>query len=174
MAFGTDRIRCAVAAFCVVTAIITAPSSASAAFPTAYAWPVMGPVIRAFDPPSDPYGSGHRGIDIAATWGTDVHAAAGGQVAFAGKIGSGLYVSIDHPDGIRTTYSWLSSLAVRKGQLVVQGTVIGRTGFGHPGSQQPHLHLGARLSGEYIDPLSILGRPNLSGMIRLIPNGGRG
>ena len=29
-----------------------------------WAWPVVGPVIRAYDPPEDPYGSGHRGIDI--------------------------------------------------------------------------------------------------------------
>src|SRR5437773_11008570 len=31
-----------------------------------YAWPVVGPVIRGFEPPPNPYGPGHRGIDIGA------------------------------------------------------------------------------------------------------------
>src|SRR2546425_4692476 len=47
-----------------------------------YAWPVHGPVIRGFEPPPDPFGQGHRGIDIAVPFGTDMVAAADGLVAF--------------------------------------------------------------------------------------------
>ena len=135
-----------------------------------YQWPLIGPVIRGFDPPSDPYGSGHRGIDIAAPFGSPVRAAGSGVVAFAGKIGAGLYVSIDHADGVRTTYSWLSTVAVRRGQHVLIGSIIGLSGQGHPGAAQPHLHLGVRQNGEYIDPLSLLPQPDLSDSLRLIPD----
>src|SRR5213593_1613363 len=96
-----------------------------------YAWPVQGPVIRGFEPPPDPYSSGHRGIDIGAPFGSDMVAARSGTVAFAGWVGGSLFISIDHDDGVRTTYSWLSGISVRKGDRVTRGQVIGRTGHGH-------------------------------------------
>jgi len=49
-----------------------------------YAWPVQGPVIRDFEPPPNPYASGHRGIDIAVPYGTLIVAPLDGTVAFAG------------------------------------------------------------------------------------------
>jgi murein DD-endopeptidase MepM/ murein hydrolase activator NlpD len=134
-----------------------------------YAWPVVGPVIRGFEPPHDPYGSGHRGIDIAVPFGTPVAAANDGVVAFAGWIGGSLYVSIDHPDGVRTTYSWLSSVAVRRGNPVRRGDLIATTGHGHPEIPSPHLHFGARVGGTYIDPMILLGGADLSSLIRLAP-----
>src|SRR5438477_12377166 len=62
-----------------------------------YTWPVVGPVIRGFVPPDDPYGTGHRGIDIAVPFGTPVAAANAGIVAFGGWIAGTLCVSTDHP-----------------------------------------------------------------------------
>jgi murein DD-endopeptidase MepM/ murein hydrolase activator NlpD len=134
-----------------------------------YAWPVEGPVIRGFDPPDQPYGTGHRGIDIGATTGTPVRSAQGGVVAFAGPIGGSLFVSIDHADGIRTTYSWLSSVAVSRGQDVLRGEIVGTTGGGHPGVEPPHLHFGARLGDTYIDPMTLLEPRSLVGLIHLAP-----
>ncbi|MGH2651871.1 MAG: murein hydrolase activator EnvC family protein [Actinomycetota bacterium] len=134
-----------------------------------YAWPVHGPVIRAFEEPAGPYGPGHRGIDIGAPFGTSVGASAGGIVAFAGSVAGSLFVSIDHPDGIRTTYSWLSSIIVRRGDVVARGDVIGATGSGHPGSAQPHLHFGARVGTTYIDPMLLLGQGSLVGLVHLAP-----
>src|SRR5947199_3606175 len=110
-----------------------------------YVWPVRGPVIRGFEPPPDPYSAGHRGIDIAAPFGSPLHAAQDGTVAFAGSVAGSLFISIDHPDGVRTTYSWLSAVTVTKGQTVTRGQVIGSTGHGHPDVAQPHLHFGAKV-----------------------------
>lgn len=134
-----------------------------------YAWPVEGPVLRPFELPEGPFGAGHRGIDIATPAGTAVRAAAEGVVAFAGQVAGSLFVSIDHLDGVRTTYSWLSSVQVRAGDQVVEGAVIGASGVGHPGVDPAHLHFGARYAGEYLDPMLLLARSSLVGLIRLAP-----
>lgn len=137
--------------------------------PGTYVWPVVGPVIRGFDPPETTYGPGHRGIDIAAPFGTPVRAAQEGRVAFAGWVGGSLYVSIDHPDGVRTTYSWISAAGVQRGQAVARGEVIGSSGRGHPGAGPPHLHFGARIGDVYIDPMILLGGGSVAGLIHLAP-----
>jgi murein DD-endopeptidase MepM/ murein hydrolase activator NlpD len=134
-----------------------------------WSWPVTGPVIRGFDPPSDPYGAGHRGIDIAAAFGTAIHAPAAGVVTFSGKVGGQLFITLDHGDGLSSTYSWLSSTAVRNGDHVSRGGKIGSTGVGHPGSSVTHLHFGVKLAGEYIDPMSVLGPLSVVNLIRLAP-----
>lgn len=137
--------------------------------PGTYAWPVEGPVLRPFEPPGTSYGAGHRGIDIGASPGTPVSAAEAGRVAFAGTIAGERYVSIDHLDGVRTTYSWLASFAVRRGDPVARGQTIGATSAGHPGSAAPHLHLGARFAGAYVDPLLLLQPRGFAGLVRLAP-----
>jgi murein DD-endopeptidase MepM/ murein hydrolase activator NlpD len=97
----------------VVLSLVCLPlAKARAAIqPGTYTWPVRGPVIRPYEAPSSPYGSGHRGIDIAAPFGTTMVAAQGGVVAFAGWVAGALYISIDPPDGVRTTYSWVSAVS---------------------------------------------------------------
>jgi murein DD-endopeptidase MepM/ murein hydrolase activator NlpD len=141
-----------------------------------YRWPVVGQVIREFEPPESPFGSGHRGIDIAVSLGTEVGAAATGVVSFAGWVAGSLFVSIDHPDGIRTTYSWLSEIRVSDGQPVEAGELVALTGHGHAEILVPHLHFGARMGDQYIDPLLLLGVGDLVGTIHLapIPPGGDG
>jgi murein DD-endopeptidase MepM/ murein hydrolase activator NlpD len=134
-----------------------------------YSWPVLGQVTRQYDPPETPFGSGHRGIDIAAPLGTPVRAAQGGTVAYSGLVAGALFVSIDHPDGVRTTYSWLSEVRARVGDRVDRGAIVGLTGSGHPGVEPPHLHLGARYGGDYIDPMLLLGGGSVVGLVRLAP-----
>jgi murein DD-endopeptidase MepM/ murein hydrolase activator NlpD len=134
-----------------------------------YSWPLRGPVIRGFEPPSDPYHAGHRGIDIAAPFGSNVTAAREGVVAFAGWVGGALFVSIDHPDGVRTTYSWLSEVLVHRGQGVARGELIARSGHGHPEVLEPHLHFGARVGSDYIDPMLLLMGADVSELIHLAP-----
>jgi murein DD-endopeptidase MepM/ murein hydrolase activator NlpD len=144
------------------------PPAAGPAYGT-YDWPVHGPVIRPFEAPAGPFGPGHRGIDISAPVGTTVRAAADGVVAFAGPVAGGRYVSIDHPDGVRTTYSWLTDIAVRAGDPVRRGEPVGASGLGHPGVGPPHLHFGARYGGTYLDPLLLLGSGSVVGLVHLAP-----
>lgn len=176
---GLARARVRAPVRRVATVAVMAVSSALATLQTApviaatapgeYRWPVVGPVIAAFDPPETPYGSGHRGIDIAAAPGTVVVAPAEGVVRFAGPVGGSLFVTLHHGGGIETTYSWLTSLLVRRGDAVNPGDPIATTGAGHTTAAIPHLHLGAKIDGGYVDPLSLLGPLPLWELIRLAP-----
>lgn len=82
----------------------------------------------------------HKGIDIAATYGSDVIAAASGKVLFAGqKGGYGNCVIISHQNGLATLYGHLSSISVVNNQDVKVGEVIAKTGNSGR-STGPHLH----------------------------------
>jgi len=133
--------------------------------------PIPGPITRHFEPPPTPYAAGHRGIDFGAPVGTTVVASADGTVSFAGQVGGSLFVSIDHTGGLRTTYSFLSAILVKKGQAVAQGQPIARSGPGATG-EKPNLHFGLRSGSEYLDPEPYLLasiRRNLWRVIRLAP-----
>jgi murein DD-endopeptidase MepM/ murein hydrolase activator NlpD len=158
-----------ISALCAV-ALLASVGSAGAV--GTWLWPVAGPVIRGYDPPDSPYGAGHRGIDIAAPVGTPVLAPADGVVSFAGPVGGNLFLTIDHAGGVQSTYSWLSSLLVRKGAVVRAGMAVATTGWGHPGTSVPHVHLGVKLDGAYVDPMDYLGPFDVSGFIRLAPLAG--
>lgn len=127
----------------------------------------FGSVIRDFDPPASPYGSGHRGIDIAASPSTPVLAPAPAQVSFAGKVGGHLFVTLDHGGGLESTYSWLTSIAVHKGDQVAAGAVIAASGPGHPADVIANLHLGVKLHDVYVDPLDYLSLASVADYIRL-------
>ena len=151
----------------VVTATwTTAPPAVAAG---TWTWPVTGPVIRGFDPPASPFGSGHRGIDIAALAGSVAVAPADGRIAFAGPVGGRLFLTIDHGAGLESTYSWVAALLVRRGDLVAQGEPVVRTGLGHTGDLVANLHLGVKLDDEYVDTLDYLAPIDVSGLIRLAP-----
>jgi murein DD-endopeptidase MepM/ murein hydrolase activator NlpD len=120
--------------------------------------PVDGAVVREFDPPATPYGPGHRGVDLDAGGGDPVRAAMAGVVTFSGDVAGVRWVTVDHGGGLDTTYGEFGPLAVSAGDRVEAGQPLGRLA-GSAG----HLDWGARLDGEYIDPLSLLGswRPRL-------------
>jgi murein DD-endopeptidase MepM/ murein hydrolase activator NlpD len=151
-----------------VALVLAGPAVAAQASGT-WTWPVAGPVIRGFDPPDSPYGSGHRGIDIAAPVGTPVRAADAGTVTFAGPVGGRLFVTIGHGGGLVSTYSFLSRILVRRNDLVTRGQVIALSGEGHPGETPTHLHFGAKLNGAYVDPLAYLSPGSVVDLIRLAP-----
>ena len=136
-----------------LVSFVLAPSANSATLDLVQ--PAPGPITRHFEPPPTPYAAGHRGIDFGAPVGTRVVAAAAGTVAFAGQVGGSLFVSIDHPGGLRTTYSFLSLVLVKKGQAVAQGQLVARSGPGAAG-EQPNLHFGLRSGTDYLDPESYL------------------
>ena len=160
--------RIAVAlAVAVVLDMAVAATPARAAPP--WAWPVVGPVVRAFDPPDSPYGAGHRGIDIGVPLGTTVVAPDDGVVSFAGPVGGRLFVTIDHGEGLTSTASWLGFLLVRRKARVVRGQPVATTNWGHPDLIVPQLHFSVRLNGDYVDPMAYLEPASVSSFIRLAP-----
>lgn len=97
----------------------------------------------------------HNGIDIGVPTGTEVIATADGTVSHIGtnpNESAGLWIKIDHGNGISSVYMHLSEIKVQNGQVVSQGQVIalsGNTGK----STGPHLHFGISVNGTYVDPL---------------------
>ena len=134
-----------------------------------WSWPVVGPVIREFDPPDTPFGSGHRGIDIAVALGSPVRAPAAGTVTFAGPVGGRLFLTIDHGGGLESRYSFLEALVARRGEPVSTGQVIARSGTGHAGDLVPNLHFAVLVDDVYVDPLDYLGPVEVWRFIRLAP-----
>ena len=123
-----------------------------------YRWPTGAPatVVEDFDPPAVVWGRGHRGVDLAAAEGTQIRSAAAGTVAFAGMVAGRPVVSVDHADGIRTTYEPVEP-TVSAGDTVGAGQVIGTLLPGHRSDGVCALHWGARTGPQtYINPLRLL------------------
>lgn len=136
----------------------------------AWSWPVVGAVLRAFDPPKTAFTSGHRGIDIACWPDAQILAVAPGTVTFAGNVAGQRYVTVTHMDGTQSTASWVQDILVKKGAVVSAGTPLATCGSGHPSALIPHVHIGFRSpDGSYIDPMEMLAPPDLSTFIRLVP-----
>ena len=98
----------------------------------------------------------HNGVDLACPTGTDVVAADGGTVTFAGYKGTfGYLVIIDHQNGMETYYAHNSELLVEEGDKVYQGyhiAEVGSTGR----STGPHCHFEIRVDGVPQDPMEYL------------------
>jgi len=124
-----------------------------------YRPPVRAPITDFFRPPADRYGAGNRGVDYDTDPGTAVRASAAGEVVFAGAVGLDRHVVVLHPDGLRTSYSFLASVQVRRGDAVDAGTVVGTSG--------DRVHFGVRSGDTYLDPLGLLDRP-----AHLVPESG--
>jgi murein DD-endopeptidase MepM/ murein hydrolase activator NlpD len=132
-----------------------------------FGWPLAPApgVSRPFQPPSQPYGPGHRGVDLVGTPGQPVLAAGAGVVVYAGPLADRGVVSIDHADGLRTSYEPVRA-AVRPGQLVRRGEPVGSLEPGHLGCRSVAcLHWGLRRDGQYLDPLLLVRRNR----VRLLP-----
>lgn len=129
--------------------------SASSGDPTPWSWPTDGPrsVIRAFVGPAQPWRPGHRGIDIAVR-GDTLQAPADGVVRFAGWIVDRGVLSIDHGNGVISSFEPVVAL-VDPGLRVARGDVVAAIDHGH--CSVPCLHLGLRINGEYRNPLTLLG-----------------
>jgi murein DD-endopeptidase MepM/ murein hydrolase activator NlpD len=92
--------------------------------------PVPGAVIGAHFGEYGSWSRYHTGLDFRAAYGTPIRAVKGGVVLYAGNSGdwAGNHVAIKHTDGRTTMYSHMSSMAVRTGQSVSAGQVVGRVG----------------------------------------------
>jgi murein DD-endopeptidase MepM/ murein hydrolase activator NlpD len=137
-------------------ATIAAARRAPPALGLRLAWPVAGYVSSLFGPRGRAF---HEGVDIAASFGAPVLAAASGRVTFAGfhAGGFGYLVVVSHGGGLQTWYAHLSAVTVAPGASVAAGQGVGLVGAtGH--ATGPHLHLEARIRGLAVDPLPALGR----------------
>ena len=117
----------------------------------------FGPTTFWFEPPYGGYKHFHTGIDLVEPFGSPVFAADDGIVAVVGSSGSGYgnYVVIAHAGGFDTLYGHLSSILVRAGQRVTQGTPVGLEGS-TGNSTGPHLHFELRVGQKPVDPAPYL------------------
>lgn len=116
--------------------------------------PVHGGTGDGFGPRGDRF---HTGLDFPAPYGARVRAARRGRVFFAGwdSGGFGYLVKIGHGFRVGSWYAHLSRIAVRHGQRVGAGTVIGRVGA-TGAVTGPHLHFQVMLHGAATNPLAAL------------------
>jgi murein DD-endopeptidase MepM/ murein hydrolase activator NlpD len=165
-----------------VLALLSVLMAAWAAAPAMGASPLTGPsgwplsgspaVLTTFQPPSTPYGPGHRGVDLAADRGSAVLAAAGGRVTFAGRVGGRGVVVVSH-GALRTTYEPVSA-RVRVGQPVSFGERLGSLSAGAHCGATSCLHWGLRRGDTYLDPLSLVSASLVgTGEVRLLPESAR-
>ena len=133
-------------------ALIVWLAAASSATCLGLSPPVTGALVAGFAP-SGTY-SGHWGVDLAASVGSPVRAAAEGTVSFSGTVVGNLTVTIQHGGGLRTSYSYLTDTKVVAGQRVLRGETIGTSGLGHG---EPLLHFSTRIADRYVDPARLLG-----------------
>ena len=97
----------------------------------------------------------HAGVDIGASWGTPIVAAADGQVAAAGWAGGyGREVRIAHGDGLMTLYGHMSGIVAQPGSFVHAGQLIGYVGSSGL-STGPHLHFEVRQNGTPVNPMTV-------------------
>ena len=98
----------------------------------------------------------HTGIDLRASSGTAIKAAAPGEVVFAGwRGGYGNCTIVDHGGGVATLYAHQSALQVAQGDEVKRGQVIGAAGA-TGNATGPHLHFEVRVNGVPVDPMPYL------------------
>jgi len=128
-----------------------------------WSWPVAGPhpVLRPFQAPEHRWSPGHRGIDVAAPVGGAVTAPDDGVVHFAGTVVDRPVLSLRHDGGVLSSLEPVVS-ELSAGDAVTRGQVVGILVAGH-GCVAECVHLGARIDGEYVSPLMMLGegRPSV-------------
>ena len=149
----------------LVALLAPAPARASPADPVGV-WPLVPEpaVVRGFDPPDDPWGAGHRGVDLLGSPGQPVRSALPGTVSWAGVLAGRGVVVVDH-GATRTTYEPVDA-TVAVGDRVGAGDRIGRLSpVGSHCLPRSCLHWGWIDGETYLDPLRLVG----AGPVRLLP-----
>lgn len=128
-----------------------------------FAWPLRGVLISGYGDKAG--GQRNDGLNIAASIGDSVKAAAAGEVVYAGDLvpGSGNLVLVKHPGGWVTAYAHLSRIEVKMRDPIAQGQEIGQAGQSG-GVDRPQLHFEIRyarnpqLKAAPVDPAALLPR----------------
>lgn len=114
--------------------------------------PITGTITSRFGNRESIRTHNHTGLDIAAPYGTEIKAAAGGTVTWSGYKGSyGNLVIIDCGNGVEIYYGHCSKLNVKEGQEVKAGDIIGKVGS-TGNSTGNHLHFEIRVNGTRVNP----------------------
>lgn len=120
--------------------------------------PVPGAIISPWHASRDGGARLHEGVDVAASRGEPVHASQAGRVTVARTSGNyGLWVEVDHGNGLATRYAHLLDFAVRAGQTVTAGQVIGTAdNTGNARNTATHVHFEVRRNGVPVDPTTVV------------------
>ncbi|WP_309054562.1 M23 family metallopeptidase [Streptomyces sp.] len=149
--------RCtATAGALVLVAVLGAAPPASGA--PGWAWPLSPrpAVVGGWAPPEQRWGRGHRGVDLDAAAGASVRSPEDGTVSFVGFVVDRPVLTLDHGNGLRSSFEPVESTLVR-GERVRRGEVVGvLRGRGHCGAA-PCLHWGVRRDRDYVNPLQFVG-----------------
>lgn len=136
-------------------------------------WPLHPdpPVVHGFDPPSSPWGAGHRGVDLLGRPGQPVRSALPGTVSYAGVLAGRGVVVVSH-GATRTTYQPVAAAAdLAVGDPVGAGERLGvLEAAGSHCAPRSCLHWGWLEGTTYLDPLRLVGL----GPVRLLPFLGEG
>ena len=158
-------------ALVVVVALVSfvAPVPAHAGGDGSWIHPVDGTVVRPFDPPHTRFGNGHLGAELLVEQGTPVRAAGPGVVTFAGSVAGSRHVVIAHAGNLRTSYSFLASIRVRRGESVAAGDIVGTAGGAGEDHDGSVLHFGLRAGDTYLDPMGLFRPIDLTEIVHLAP-----
>ena len=132
-------------------------ANASAAYTGSFIWPTDSTYVTSKyglrDQPTAGASTNHKAIDIGATSGSPIYAAADGQVVTATyNNGLGYYVSIEHDSETATRYSHMTNYIVQPGEYVTQGQIIGYVGESGIATGS-HLDYAVIKDGEQVDPM---------------------
>ena len=132
------------------TTPVSAPAATAGGAAT-FRWPVKGKVITNFGPRDD--GTHNDGINISVPAGTDVQAAEGGTVAYAGNElkGYGNLVLIRHDENWVSAYAHNDQLLVKRGEKIKRGQIIAKAGKSGT-VEQPQVHFELRQGSKPVDP----------------------
>ena len=132
-------------------------TSSSLAFNGSFIWPVDSTYVTSRygerSAPTAGASTNHKAIDIGASSGAPIYAAADGQVANATyNDGLGYYVSIEHDGETATRYSHMTNFIVQPGEYVKQGQIIGYVGESGIATGS-HLDYAVIKNGQQVDPM---------------------
>lgn len=122
--------------------------------------PSSAPVLDPFRLPDGKYGAGNRGIEYDTGEFDRIVAAARGTVVFAGPVARSLFVTVDHGNGLVSSYGFVGHILVREGEEVAGGDLVALA--------EGPFHFSVRLHGEYVDPEPLFGTRRV--VVRLVPH----
>lgn len=126
-----------------------------------YSAPMQTEVVDPFRPPAHIGAAGNRGLEYGSSDNQVVAAAADGHVRFAGPVAGRKAVTIEHADGVRTTYTGLLEIWVVEGMAVNRHSAIAIASAG--------FHFGARILDHYLDPQILIDASAVDHVPRLVP-----